>query len=443
MSVSHRVRVDPQSLRLTKERGPHGATVSGCLPKCESAEPPVWRARRPVTRPGILYLTRTGLADPLGQSQVMGYLRGLSRNHDITLLTAEKIGDADDSFHMAALRADCAAHGIDWRPQRFRAGKIGAARNFATMFKVAMRIMRQKPIALIHARSYIPAAIARALWRRTRVPFVFDMRALWLDEMIEAGRLTAGSPMERVLRRMERLCLRDAAGVVSLTAAAVTHLRGIYPSELARQHVVVIPTCADLDRFPLCPPPDAPMVFGCVGSVTSGWFRLDWLDALFGAAASDDPTALFEVVTRDDPDVVRAGLPNVPTARLTIVSVPPEDVAARIAGHHASAMFYATGPARLGSSPTRLAEILATGRPVIANAGVGNVADIVTGHRVGVLMADCTMDAARAALSDLSALRHDPDLPDRARATAETLFSLEDGTRAYASLYDTILGSAS
>ena len=39
--------------------------------------------------PGTLYLTRNGLLEPLGQSQVMGYLKGLSEDYQITLITFE------------------------------------------------------------------------------------------------------------------------------------------------------------------------------------------------------------------------------------------------------------------------------------------------------------------------------------------------------------------
>lgn len=34
-----------------------------------------------------LYFTRNGLLEPLGQSQVFAYLRGLSRNHTIMPIT--------------------------------------------------------------------------------------------------------------------------------------------------------------------------------------------------------------------------------------------------------------------------------------------------------------------------------------------------------------------
>ena len=40
-----------------------------------------------------LYLTRNGLLEPLGQSQVFAYLRGLAPEHDVTLITREKLED--------------------------------------------------------------------------------------------------------------------------------------------------------------------------------------------------------------------------------------------------------------------------------------------------------------------------------------------------------------
>ena len=69
---------------------------------------------------------------------------------------------------------------------------------------------------LVHARSYVPAAIAFLLHRLTGVPFIFDMRALWPEELITAGHLHRGSLLHQVLLLLEKHCLRDATAVVSL-----------------------------------------------------------------------------------------------------------------------------------------------------------------------------------------------------------------------------------
>lgn len=385
-----------------------------------------------------LYLTRNGLLEPLGQSQVMSYLRGLSREHAITLVTFEKPEDMADSAAMARAREDCAAHGIDWRPRRFRRRPrlIAPAWSLVQMGAEALRAARSRQAGLIHARSYLPAAVAWGVWRVTGVPFIFDMRALWPEELITAGRLRRGSLIHRMLERLERICLRDAAGVVSLTEAAVEHLQARYPKELAGKRVTVIPTCADLDRFqPPATPPEA-RIYGCVGTVLSGWFKTDWLAAFFRAMARHDPEARFEVVTRDDAEIVRARLdPEGALPALSIFPAPPERVHLDVQRQCASAMFFTEGTSKLGSAPTRLGEVLGCGIPVVANEGVGDVARILRHYRVGVIVPDQTDNAMDEAVRSLIKLRTEPDLPARCRSTAEAVFSLPRGIEAYKELY--------
>ncbi len=392
-----------------------------------------------------LYLTRTGLLEPLGQSQVMAYLRGLCAGQEITLVTFEKPADLADRGAVAAARAECVAHGIRWRPLRFRRGPkfLAPALGMAQMLWIALAERRAGRAALIHARSYVPAAVALAAHRLTGAPFIFDMRALWPEELITAGRLSRGGAVHRVLTWLERRCLSRAAAVVSLTRAAVPELERRAPGlDPARVHV--IPTCADLDRFaPAVRAEGEPRVFGCAGTVLSGWFRADLLDQVFAALARRDPAARFEVLTRDDPEAVRAALPSLAGEpdRLTVFARRPEDMPEALGRHTASIIVYAGGaPSELGRSPTRLAEILGCGVPVIANAGVGDMAEIIERHRVGVVLNGTGRAEIGAAADALGALLADPGLPARCRAAAKAEFSLATGTAAYAAIYAQILG---
>lgn len=392
-----------------------------------------------------LYLTRNGLLEPLGQSQVLAYLRGLSRDYRITLITYEKESDWADTARVTRQRAECAALGIDWQPQRFMPWPpvLAPALSMLRMVWLTARHARASGARLIHARSYIPAAVALAVSRLTGVPFLFDMRALWPEELITAGRLARGSWLHRAMVAAERACLGRAAGVVSLTHAAVDHLNRLYPAEMAGQRVAVIPTCADLDRFvPAAAPPEG-RVYGCLGTLLSGWFRLDWLAAFIAAAAARDPAARFALTTRDDPAALRAAIdPDGRLGpRLTIAPSAPDRVQEVLWQQTASVMFFTDGLGKLGSSPTRMAEILGCGLPVVANDGVGDVARIIRDHRVGVLATGPDSAAMTAAFDDLTTLLHDPDLPRRCRHAAEAVFSLSGGTADYAALYASIVSS--
>jgi glycosyltransferase involved in cell wall biosynthesis len=394
--------------------------------------------------PSIFYLTRNGLLEPLGQNQVMSYLKGLSRDHQITLVTFEKTEDMADTQAMAKAKADCEAHGIDWRPKSFRRSPklVAPAWSMFEMFWSALQAVRRGEAQLIHARSYLPAAAAWVVNRLTGTPFIFDMRALWPEELITAGRLQRGSIVHKVLTRIKKVCLRDAGAVVSLTDAAVGYLQDQYPTELQGQHIKVIPTCADLQRFKRSNKPPSERVYGCVGTVLSGWFLMDWLAALFNTAAQKDPEARFEVVTRDDAEKVRAAvdIDGKLGDRLSIFPSASESVHEVLQKQATSVMFFTSGTSKLGSAPTRLGEALGCGVPVVANEGVGDVADIIRRYNVGVIVKDGSDASMTTALDELEALRSDPDLPSRCQKAAEEVFSLEAGTEAYRKLYAEILG---
>lgn len=395
--------------------------------------------------PRTLYLTRNGLLEPLGQSQVISYLRGLSQDYQITLITYEKPEDWANTDAMARARADCESQGIHWLPQKFRSRPkiFAAALSMLRMVWLVWKEVRRGGISLIHARSYIPAAVALVVSRIIGVPFIFDMRALWPEELITSGRLSRGSLLHRTIVAAERACLRRAGGVVSLTWAGLDHLKCIYPEEMSGQRIAVIPTCADLDRFkPAVASPER-RVIGCLGTVLSGWFQLNWLAAFLVAAAKRDPAMIFEITTRDDADRVRAALdPNDDLGdRLHIAPSATNKVQEVLQGQLASVIFYAGGQtSELGRSPTRMAEILGCGLPVVANPGVGDVADIIRRYNVGVLVNNDSEASMEEALGKLEFLMSDPELVSRCRIAAEEVFSLESGTQAYLGLYEDILG---
>ena len=393
-----------------------------------------------------LYLSRNGLLEPLGQSQVFAYLRGLSRDYNITLITYEKDEDWADKARLQKARRDCKDLGIRWLPQHFRQRPkiVAPAFSMIRMVWLVRREVRRSGIRLIHARSNIPAATALAVSWMTGVPFLFDLRSLFPEELITARRMRRGSFLHRAIIWAERVCLAKSAAVISQTHVAVNHLKSVYPTELKNQRLVMIPTCADLDRFtPPLDRPSGPTVHGCIGTILSGWFRTDWLAAWLSAVAQNDTDARFEIVTRDDADRVRVALDpmNKFGDRLTIGPRPSEEMPAAVRGHDLTVMFYAGGEvSELGRSPTRMAEVLGCGLPVVANEGVGDVADIIRRYNVGVVVKDGSQAAMMAALDELKALRSDPDLPSRCRKAAEEVFSLQAGTEAYRKLYAKILG---
>lgn len=407
-----------------------------------------------------LYLSRTGMLEPLGHSQVLSYLIGLSDDFDITLISFERGEDLADNAELARIERLCEDYRIRWVRLRYlhRPRLLAAAWNLVVLFWQTYREARRSKAQLIHARSYIAAAGAWAVSRLRGVPYLFDMRSLWPEELITSRRLRRGSWLHRVIFWAERRLLADAGIVVSLTRAGARYLGDVHPGALGDERLWVIPTCADLDRFHPVLEPDTRVggpLIGCHGSLTSGWFRIDLLAKMFDLIAERLPDARFEIITREDPTTVRraleasqddsstAGSGHVPLggapdwrARLSISAAKPSDIHVRLQRQDLSVFFYASGAAsELGRSPTRMGEALGCGVPVVTNEGIGDVAEIIRDDNVGVVI-DGEDPAALARAADAAvALLLDPAVAKRCRQVAEQIYSLDAGIRSYREIY--------
>ena len=99
-----------------------------------------------------------------------------------------------------------------------------------------------------------------------------------------------------------------------------------------------------------------------------------------------------------------------------------------------SVVFIRPTLSKAGCSPTKLAEIFASNVPVIANTGVGDLDAIVDYDRNGsVIVADFTPPTLRAAVQRILDL---PDARRRSIRAASDDFTLGEGVRRYASIYD-------
>jgi glycosyltransferase involved in cell wall biosynthesis len=404
-----------------------------------------------------LYLSRTGMLEPLGQSQVLAYLRGLSKDYAITLISFERDADLNDTEQLNQIEAFCADHCIRWVRLRYRRRPriLASTWNLGALALHTWREARRSGARMIHARSYIPTAAAWAVSRLTGIPYIFDMRSLWPEELITSHRLRRGSLLHKAIFLAERRLIADAGIVVSLTQAGARYLEGVHPGALSADTLWVIPTCTDLERFhPVSAARDAAPLIGCHGSLNSGWFRVDLLAAMFDRLAARLPNARFEIITREDAIVVRALLDAARDAatvdrraadwraRLTISAAKAFEIHERLQRQSLSLFFYASGSAsELGRSPTRMGEALGCGVPVVTNEGIGDVAEIVRNGHVGVVIEGEDGPALDRAADAAVGLLHDPDTAARCREVSERIYALDAGIRAYQDIYETLVSA--
>lgn len=390
-----------------------------------------------------LYVCYLSLDDPLAQTQVVAYLEGLaSRGHTIHLLTFEGRLDPE---RRRELRGDLAARGIVWHSLRYHKRPSLPATVYDVLAGAATAtwIVRRNGLDAVHARSHVPAAAALMVCRVTGCRLIFDIRGLWAEEYVDAGRWRRDGIPYRLTQWVQRAAIRRAAGVVTLTERVRPHLFGPRPPRRAH----VIPCCADLERIESARVEADSVreelgiggrrVMLYVGKL-SARYRAKEMARFFVTARRLNPDLLFLVLTQDSAEAVTDELDaaGVPESDRRITSTEPAELGAYLAAADFGIFFLQPGSSEIASSPTKVGEYLAAGLPVVSSPGVGDGDALLREHEIGLIAESFDEREYESCAQRILELSADPACRKRCRVVAREVFSLRDvGIPRYDALY--------
>lgn len=378
-----------------------------------------------------LYVSYDGALDPLGGSQVVPYLAGLADlGVSLTLVSFEKQERWRDQGARADLAGVLSARGVRWLPLRYHRWP----RVPATLWDVwngaraVGRDTRDGSLDIVHCRGEVATLIARRAGLAPTAKLLYDVRGFFSDERVESGSWPAGSLLDRQVRSIESANLARADGLVVLTAKAVEAL-GQKRTPLPPHRV--IPTCVDLDAFQPRGSDHAPD-FGLAYCGSLGtWYMTAEMIAFARTAAAAVPGRVLLLT----PDIGEARAAGADESWAELRTARPREVPTWLKRARAAFFFIRPTPAKRASCPTKLAEALACGLPVVCNRGIGDVDSLLTAERVGVLVEGFSEEAFRAAAERLARLLRDPELSARCRGVAAARFDVQAGVRSYHELY--------
>lgn len=396
------------------------------------------------------------MTDPLGQSQVLPYLEGLSnKGHSITLLSFEKPARLESSG--AQIAELCRQAQINWHPQKYTAKPpvFSALKDYRTMKSKALKLNAEQVFDVVHARGYLPAMAGRVLQKKYRVKLLFDMRGFWPDERVEGGIWNRKNPVfgfvYRYFKKQEKRLFKNADAVVSLTEAGKQIIQQWPFMQLHQADVSVIPCCADFDHFSPNNVDTAKQqslmeklqlsednfVLSYLGSIGS-WYMLPEMLDFFNVLLEFKPKAKMLFISRDEEEMIRreARGKGIDQEKIICHGVTRDKVPEMLSMSHLSVFFIKPVFSKQASSPTKLAEILAMGIPAIANAGVGDVDRLYQQHFPGLLVKNFDMKAYRETLNKFFNKQAYP--AEKFREVAQSNFSLADGIANYHKIYESL-----
>jgi glycosyltransferase involved in cell wall biosynthesis len=406
----------------------------------------------------VLFISYNGMLDPLGQTQVIPYLRQLAkRGVRFTLLSFERdqAFEPDGVITCEALRQKLLGDGIEWHWLRYhqKPSLPATAYDVIAGSRYARKLVRRNRIELVHARSHIPATIGLALQRKFDLKLIFDVRGLMAEEYVDANHWRKDSVPYRLTKRVERKALQAAEGVVTLTEAIWPIMKG-WPVLRERRDVahVVVPCCADLELFKYSEEDRRQrraelgladrFVVVYSGSI-DGWYLTEQMADFFACLLKQRSDAHALWLTPSKHERIRKLMTerDLPGDRYTVLAAEPAVVPAYLSASDAGLAFIKPCFSKLASSPTKYAEYLACGLPLIINPGIGDADKLVTEEGAGVLVNELNDPGYRNAVSAIARFAADKDRTRTlARNVAERLFDVGAvGVERYSRLYETVL----
>ncbi len=352
----------------------------------------------------ILYLSYDGMTDPLGQSQVLPYLLGLSElGYQFTLISFEK----KDRFakDAATIQEICNQGNINWKPQFYtkKPPVFSTLKDIWKMNRASKKIYSENKFSIIHCRSYITSLIGLGFKRKHAVKFLFDMRGFWADERVEGGIWNLKNPLFKwvysYFKKKEKQYFSQSDAIVSLTHAGKKIILDWKLKHVSHNKISVIPCCVDLNLFN----PNRikkieqqelkkelnlenKLVVGYVGSIGT-WYMLEEMLLTFKQIVTQNENAVFLFVTRENKETIlhSAKKLQLDESNFRFSYCVHSKVPLYISLFDCSIFYIRPSFSKQASSPTKQGELMAMGIPIICNSGVGDTDEIIQKYASGIV----------------------------------------------------------
>ena len=402
-----------------------------------------------------LFISYDGMTDPLGRSQVIPYLSGLSASGiSATLMSFEK----EERFEKGKSYVEdlLKKNNIRWVPLSYtkKPPILSTLWDVRRMFATASAIYEKERFDIVHCRSYISALAGLYLKKKYGVRMIFDMRGFWADERIDGGIWPRDKQPYKAIynffKRKEKEYLLTADHTISLTTNAKSEILSwnLSPQPIP---ITVIPCCADLDKFSAAAVDtelkeklkiqwqisDGDIIMSYLGSLGT-WYMLDEMLDLFKVSLNTHPQLRFLFITADKPSMIydKATSKDIPADKIIVTESPYDKVATYLSLSQIAVFFIKPAYSKKASSPTKQGELMSMGIPMICNKGVGDVDMIIEDTQAGIAIGGFAESDYQYASSQIDRLISMDK--EHIKQGAYKYYSLTEGVKRYKAVYDSL-----
>ena len=201
----------------------------------------------------ILFISYDGMTDPLGQSQVIPYIIGLTKyGYQFTILSCEKPARfQQNKNHVDEILEP---YSIKWVPIAYhkKPPVLSSIYDVAMLKRKATQLHTLQKFDMVHTRAGIPSLIGLWMKKKFNVKFLHDVREFYADSRVDGGIWNLKNPLYKIIykyfKRIEEEEVKRCDGMVCLTYAAKKIIQQ-WPQYSEKVILEVIPCSTDMALF--------------------------------------------------------------------------------------------------------------------------------------------------------------------------------------------------
>ena len=350
-----------------------------------------------------LFISIDGLSDPLGQSQIIPYLKIISqKNNKVFVFSMEKENNLKNK--KKKILNSFISQNINWKYSNYilGLGKFGNFISYLKLFFLCFHLVIFKNINVIHGRGHIPSLFGLLTKILFKNKLIFDCRGFWVDERVDNKALNLSNYFDRIIYKVNKYfefkIFKYSDKIVCLTNKAKIEILKIIKDK-KEEDIYVIPCCSDYNYFniehkknnnktirkKLNIPSDS-IVFTYSGSL-GGVYLIDEMITFFNEYYKINKNIYFLIITNNIEIIQKKILDynkKINSQKFIFINLDREQMPKYLSVTNIFLSFIMNTYARKAMSPTKISECLALGIPIIINKNIGDTEEIISYCNAGL-----------------------------------------------------------
>lgn len=396
----------------------------------------------------IVFLAQ-GICSPMFQIQSLPFLEQLKKKYEIIIISLEEVLTQNDESEVflqmfKKLKKDFCLELIKIQKLSFLPKIVSQIIQITP--KLYLKAKRNNFI-YFHSRGYLPAIILHYLKKFLSIKYIFDLRGVYIDELMLLQNMTEKNPKIKLWRHFEKKAIESSELSVVVSKPFAKYVKDVDP----QNEVFIIKNSIVKDvleeevynaiRYEIRTKLDIEnkKVWIYSGSAYK-WQQIPQMISLFKVASENDTDLHFLMICRDNTEQIKHIFTelNIPPEKYNIISVEPESVKKYLIAGDVGILLRERSVINEVSDPLKFVEYLHAGLLVIISRYIGDTEEIVNKNKLGFVLDSFDETDLRKCINSINYMLK-KRVPIKIIQTANTIYSFNKSLELYSDCYQELI----